>query len=193
MEKKCRFCSRVCHKQEHLDRHERTHTKVRPYRCEACEKHFVRRCPSPKPRIGDEADGGVDSDTLKRHQKLHLAETEKPLKRSAKSGAAKRSSGRGSDASRSDISLESPVDKQSPSVGEAEVEAPQFSEEMTTVYALDAWNFNAIDVLFPGLAEKEEETMENLFEESFGPFEDGSIESRSTDFTINPGDIWGNL
>lgn len=43
MEKKCRFCPRVCHKQEHLDRHERTHTKVRPYRCESCEKHFVRR------------------------------------------------------------------------------------------------------------------------------------------------------
>jgi hypothetical protein len=134
----------------------------------------------------------VGSDTLKRHQKLHLAEAEKPLKRSAKSGATKRSSGRGSDASRSDISLESPVDKESPSVGEAEVEAPQFSEEMTTVYALDAWNFDAVDVLFPGFAGKEE-TMENLFEESFGPFEDGSIESRSTDFTINPGAIWGNL
>ena len=43
MEKKCRFCPRVCHKQEHLDRHERTHTKVRPYRCDKCEKHFVRR------------------------------------------------------------------------------------------------------------------------------------------------------
>jgi hypothetical protein len=176
-----------------LDRHERTHTKVRPYRCEACEKHFVRRYrPSSTNSLFALADG--NSDTLKRHQKLHLAEADKPPKRSAKSGATKRSSGRGSDASRSDISLESPVDKEgSPSVGEAEVEAPQFSEEMTTVYALDAWNFDAVDVLFPGFAVKEEETMENLFEESFGPFEDGSIESRSMDFTINPGDIWGNL
>ena len=198
MEKKCRFCSRVCHKQEHLDRHERTHTKVRPYRCEACEKHFVRRYAYPFPRLVRFSTNSLtwcdDSDTLKRHQKLHLAEAEKASKRSVES--VKRSSGGDSDASLADISLREPplvVDNQSA------VEDPKLSVEQVSatmeLYALDVWgftNFGSVDTFFPGRFGGKDRLMDNLFEDHFEPLDESSIGSLSTDHTVNPGDIWGS-
>ncbi|KAJ5617931.1 hypothetical protein N7537_003045 [Penicillium hordei] len=51
--KKCSICSRVFKKTEHYKRHERSHTKERPYECNICHKHFSR------------------SDVLSRHAKGH--------------------------------------------------------------------------------------------------------------------------
>ncbi|THW03008.1 hypothetical protein D6D24_10746, partial [Aureobasidium pullulans] len=38
----CRFCSKQFKRQEHLQRHERTHTREKPYLCE-CGKHYARQ------------------------------------------------------------------------------------------------------------------------------------------------------
>ncbi|KAI1608311.1 hypothetical protein EDD36DRAFT_412664 [Exophiala viscosa] len=51
---KCKVCDRVYSKSEHLKRHQRSHTKERPYQCPVCNKYFSR------------------SDVLRRHQKNHL-------------------------------------------------------------------------------------------------------------------------
>ncbi|KAJ6044959.1 uncharacterized protein N7446_003156 [Penicillium canescens] len=51
--KKCSICSRVFSKTEHVKRHERSHTKERPYQCNVCLKRFSR------------------SDVLSRHAKGH--------------------------------------------------------------------------------------------------------------------------
>ncbi|KAJ5572207.1 transcriptional regulator family: C2H2 zinc finger and Fungal Specific TF [Penicillium sp. DV-2018c] len=51
--KKCPICSRVFKKTEHYKRHERSHTKERPYECNVCHKRFSR------------------SDVLSRHAKGH--------------------------------------------------------------------------------------------------------------------------
>ena len=53
MEKKCRFCHREFSKKEHVERHERSHTKERPFRCAICGGKYVRR------------------DTLERHMRKH--------------------------------------------------------------------------------------------------------------------------
>lgn len=50
---KCRFCPSTFAKTEHLKRHERSHTKERPYVCGICEKKFTR------------------GDSLTRHLRLH--------------------------------------------------------------------------------------------------------------------------
>ncbi|KAL2838111.1 hypothetical protein BJY01DRAFT_38280 [Aspergillus pseudoustus] len=49
----CVKCSRCYSKQEHLNRHERTHTNSKPYRCHECGRRFGRQ------------------DVLSRHAKLH--------------------------------------------------------------------------------------------------------------------------
>lgn len=41
--KACRFCSRVFAKTEHLIRHERCHTKERPFQCNICGKNYSRK------------------------------------------------------------------------------------------------------------------------------------------------------
>jgi hypothetical protein len=144
----------------------------------------------------------VDSDTLKRHQKLHLAEPDKGSKRSDKSGVVggKRSN-RGSDASRSDISiLESPVDSHPPTSEVAADETAQRFSATTALYTFDVGdslnfsNFGAVDALFPlGFGIKEEgQLTKNAFEEQFGPLEDGLIGSLSMNYSINPGNIWGS-
>ncbi|CAG7923662.1 unnamed protein product [Penicillium olsonii] len=51
--KKCSVCSRIFKKTEHYKRHERSHTKERPYECNVCHKRFSR------------------SDVLSRHAKGH--------------------------------------------------------------------------------------------------------------------------
>lgn len=50
---KCRFCPSTFAKSEHLKRHERSHTKERPYICAICDKKFTR------------------GDSLTRHLRLH--------------------------------------------------------------------------------------------------------------------------
>ncbi|KAN0102259.1 hypothetical protein V8E51_012769 [Hyaloscypha variabilis] len=49
----CRFCQKTFSKGEHLRRHERSHTGLRPYRCKECQRTFSRQ------------------DSLARHEKLH--------------------------------------------------------------------------------------------------------------------------
>ncbi|KAK0119518.1 hypothetical protein ONS95_010960 [Cadophora gregata] len=51
--KACRFCSRHFAKTEHLIRHERCHTKERPFQCSICGKNYSR------------------NDTLIRHRRTH--------------------------------------------------------------------------------------------------------------------------
>ncbi|EXJ75426.1 uncharacterized protein A1O5_02122 [Cladophialophora psammophila CBS 110553] len=50
----CRFCQKGFSKGEHLRRHERSHTGVKPYQCKECKRSFSRQ------------------DSLARHEKLHL-------------------------------------------------------------------------------------------------------------------------
>ena len=49
----CRFCQKAFHKGEHLRRHERSHTGIKPYVCKKCNRSFSRQ------------------DSLIRHEKLH--------------------------------------------------------------------------------------------------------------------------
>jgi len=176
MEKKCRFCHRVCHKQEHLDRHERTHTKVRPYRCESCEKYFVRR-------YCYETVIGMThffSDTLKRHQKLHVTETQKESTRTSKQRVKRNSVDTNSDVSHFHRSIESPADQSSVHA----VAEPQFC-----YYSLDDWKYpylgsTMIDTSFSYVGIDEADT---LFVDT-STFVDGnsSIVSAVSDLTVNP-------
>ena len=52
----CRFCQKAFHKGEHLRRHERCHTGLKPYVCKSCKRSFSRQ------------------DSLVRHEKLHTRE-----------------------------------------------------------------------------------------------------------------------
>ncbi|KAJ9199923.1 transcriptional regulator family: Fungal Specific TF and C2H2 zinc finger [Paecilomyces variotii] len=54
--RKCTICDRRFKKTEHFKRHERSHTKERPYECNVCHKRFSR------------------SDVLSRHAKGHIAQ-----------------------------------------------------------------------------------------------------------------------
>ncbi|KAH7085781.1 hypothetical protein BKA63DRAFT_500489 [Paraphoma chrysanthemicola] len=55
--KKCRFCDRKFTKEEHLRRHERTHTGEKPFKCPKCYKRYGR------------------SDVLVRHLQTHAGES----------------------------------------------------------------------------------------------------------------------
>ncbi|RPB02447.1 hypothetical protein L873DRAFT_1673741 [Choiromyces venosus 120613-1] len=52
-ERKCNYCGKLFSKTEHLERHERSHTKDRPFQCQTCGKKYTR------------------NDTLLRHSKSH--------------------------------------------------------------------------------------------------------------------------
>ncbi|KAL2426420.1 hypothetical protein ABEF95_004397 [Exophiala dermatitidis] len=49
----CQFCPNTYHKREHLVRHERIHTGLRPYTCDKCDRAFARH------------------DSLLRHERVH--------------------------------------------------------------------------------------------------------------------------
>lgn len=49
----CQFCPNTYHKREHLVRHERIHTGLRPYSCDKCDRTFARH------------------DSLLRHERVH--------------------------------------------------------------------------------------------------------------------------
>ncbi|KAL1297157.1 hypothetical protein AAFC00_004733 [Neodothiora populina] len=55
----CRYCQKAYSKAEHLTRHERSHTGVRPFACKECHRAFSRQ------------------DSLARHEKLHLRRDKK--------------------------------------------------------------------------------------------------------------------
>jgi uncharacterized Zn-finger protein len=57
-ELRCRFCSNVYQKKEHLERHERIHTGDKPFACARCNRTFSR------------------NDSLIRHERVHLAKTD---------------------------------------------------------------------------------------------------------------------
>ena len=56
----CPQCQRSFNKQEHLDRHARSHSGEKPYSCPTCDKRFSR------------------IDVMQRHQRLHETEAEEP-------------------------------------------------------------------------------------------------------------------
>jgi hypothetical protein len=121
------------------------------------------------------------SDTLKRHQKLHVGEGQKGSKRVAK--AKRRSAERMSETNQSDNSTESSVD-QSPV---QEVTEPQFSYD-----TLEAWEFPEFDPIFSTDLFSYElgEGMGNYFDGNLSPVEESSNGSTGDDYTINPEAIW---
>ncbi|KAF5530239.1 transcription factor TDA9 [Fusarium mexicanum] len=54
-QRKCTYCERMFTKEEHLKRHERSHTGEKPFECYKCGKSYARRC----------------SDVLYRHSQTH--------------------------------------------------------------------------------------------------------------------------
>ncbi|KAF5266661.1 hypothetical protein FOXYS1_2480 [Fusarium oxysporum] len=55
--RKCAYCERVFTKEEHLKRHERSHTGEKPFKCCQCGRSYARRC----------------SDVLFRHSQTHFS------------------------------------------------------------------------------------------------------------------------
>lgn len=172
MEKKCRYCPRVCHKQEHLDRHERTHTKIRPYRCEACEKHFVRRYL----KFRNDA-VNVFSDTLKRHQKLHTMDGRKESGRNAKT-LKRPGADTNTDALYSHPPSESSVNH--PHI--QEIVSPQIYIDF-----LDVWKIVTPDPTIANtvLPYHDYGTYGSYFDEDFTPFEEVSVGSAGSDSTVD--------
>jgi hypothetical protein len=85
---KCRFCPSTFQKSEHLSRHERSHTKQRPYVCDipGCGKAFTR------------------GDSLTRHLRLHESggvkvEDDEPRRKRRKGGEGKSEEGKSPESS----------------------------------------------------------------------------------------------
>lgn len=60
----CKICTRAFARQEHLDRHERSHTNEKPYDCGICDKKFSRR--DLLLRHAQKVHGGNCGDNVKR-------------------------------------------------------------------------------------------------------------------------------
>jgi hypothetical protein len=126
------------------------------------------------------------SDTLKRHQKLHAAESTKVGSKRVSKLKRNRTERMSSDATQSDLSTESSVD-QSPV---QEVVEPQFCYD-----TLDGWEFPTMESSFAtnlfSFTTMGEDQIGSHFEENYSPFENSSTGSNGGDFTINPENLWG--
>lgn len=69
-DKVCQYCEKAFKKTEHLLRHERSHTKEKPFRCELCNKGYTRQY-SLQPMCIRWDLANHRSDTLLRHSKAH--------------------------------------------------------------------------------------------------------------------------
>ncbi|QLL31863.1 hypothetical protein HG536_0C00300 [Torulaspora globosa] len=63
----CQICTRAFARQEHLTRHERSHTKEKPYSCGICNRNFSRR--DLLLRHANKIHGGNFGDTIIKHNK----------------------------------------------------------------------------------------------------------------------------
>lgn len=68
-ELRCRFCSNLYQKKEHLERHERIHTGDKPFACAQCHRLFSRH------------------DSLMRHERVHAARTNSNTSRKARNAS----------------------------------------------------------------------------------------------------------
>lgn len=118
------------------------------------------------------------SDTLKRHQKLHIGDGSKVPKRGSK-GLKRNRAGSNSDATQSDLSTESSVDH-SPL---QEVSEPQFFYDTT-----ETW---PVELGFNGNLFRNDTA--NYFEENYPAFEDSSIGSAGSEFPIKSEFMWDQL
>ena len=125
------------------------------------------------------------SDTLKRHQKLHVPDGQKAPKRTSKSTKRNRA-GTVSDANGSDRSTESSVD-QSPG---QEATEPQFS-----YFSLEAWEYPfltspSMDKPFSYIGIDE---VGKYFDGNYTPLDGDSVVSAGSDLTVNPECLWDPL
>lgn len=67
----CQICTRAFARQEHLTRHERSHTKEKPYSCGICNRNFSRR--DLLLRHAHKVHGGNSGDSIIRHNKSKIA------------------------------------------------------------------------------------------------------------------------
>lgn len=67
----CQICTRAFARQEHLTRHERSHTKEKPYSCGICNRNFSRR--DLLLRHAHKVHGGNAGDSIIRHNKSKVA------------------------------------------------------------------------------------------------------------------------
>ncbi|SCU95796.1 LANO_0E11430g1_1 [Lachancea nothofagi CBS 11611] len=76
----CKVCTRAFARQEHLVRHERSHTKEKPYHCGVCERKFTRR--DLLLRHAQKAHNGNCGDSLnssrRKRKSVSLADTQSP-------------------------------------------------------------------------------------------------------------------
>lgn len=71
----CQICTRAFARQEHLTRHERSHTKEKPYSCGICNRNFSRR--DLLLRHANKIHGGSFGDSIIRHNKNGAAKAAK--------------------------------------------------------------------------------------------------------------------